>query len=147
MNVNLTISVDHPEELPRVLQHLARSFAGVTTAAEVGSAVTEAAVEAAKPRRGRPAKNAELPEPPAAEPEVLDMPAVPQVAAAAPAAPGLEKKDVQKLLIAVVQKHGVAACSEICMKHGGPNLSALDPSTYPSVVADAQAKLATEAAA
>lgn len=148
MNINLTISVDHPEELPRVLQHLARSFAGVTTAAEVGSAVTEAAIEAAKPRRGRPAKTAELPEPPAApsaEPEVLDMPAAPQVAAAAPATATYERKDVQKLLVAVVQKHGVAACSEICLAHGAPNLSGLDPAVYPDVVAAANAKLAVEA--
>lgn len=144
MNVTLTITADSPEELHRAIRNL---YYSQTEDATKPMAPAPEAVPADKPKRGRPAKNAEPIEPPAAEPEVLDMPATPQVAAAAPAAPGLEKKDVQKLLIAVVQKHGVAACSEICMKHGGPNLSALDPSTYPSVVADAQAKLAVEAAA
>src|SRR5690606_28356530 len=107
--------------LPRVLQYLARSFETTPAVVIQSGALTPEVTPADKPRRGRPAKVAELPEPPtAAEPEPLDMPAVPQVAAPkveAPAAATYERKDVQKLLVAVVQKHGVAACSEICLKH------------------------------
>jgi hypothetical protein len=55
------------------------------------------------------------------------------------------KADVQKLLIAVVQQHGRDECGKLCQKHGGPNLSALDPSVYPALLADAQAVLSTDA--
>lgn len=149
MNINLTISVDHPEELPRVLQYLARSFetmppAGVLTSAALDASATPVQD---KPRRGRPAKNAEPVEAPVAEPvtepssEVVSV--QPKVEAHVPAT--YERKDVQKLLVAVVQKHGVAACSEICLAHGAPNLSGLDPAVYPDVVAAANKKLAAEA--
>jgi hypothetical protein len=150
MNVTLTINADSPEELHRAIRNFFYSQTDDATkpmapAPKPNLDPDDAAV---KPKRGRPAKSAE----PVEAPEFAEqLAAEPQTAApkpaAAPAGAAIEKKDVQKLLIAVVQKHGVAACSEICMKHGGPNLSALDPSTYPSVVADAQAKLAVEAAA
>lgn len=154
MNVTLTINADSPEELHRAIRNF--FYSQTDDATKPMAPAPQPEVAADKPKRGRPAKSAEPIEAPvvdatvSAEPSEV-APAQPKaeaaVPAAAPAGAAIEKKDVQKLLIAVVQKHGVAACSEICMKHGGPNLSALDPSTYPSVVADAQAKLATEAAA
>jgi hypothetical protein len=149
MNINLTITVDHPEELPRVLQYLARSFetAPATTAPIPGthdaSVLTPQDARPAKPR-GRPAKAT-----PAAAEEFKDITPQPaeRVAAVSADAPTLEKKDVQKLLIAVVQKHGAAACGAICRKYGAPNLSGFDdrPEVYGPLAADARALLETEA--
>lgn len=108
-----------------------------------------------KPKRGRPAKVTE-PEAPAADAAAkvaarvaavsaeaaAPMPATPskQAEAVADAKP-LSKADVQPVLIEVVKKFGKEACGAICQAHGGPNLSALDPSTYASVLAAARKQL------
>ena len=101
---------------------------------------TSAAIEPAK-RRGRPPK--------AETPEVIESPEVPAAVEPEPApvapppatAPAIAKADVQKLLIEVVQRVGRDKCGELCRAHGGPNLSALDPSAYPALVADARKAL------
>ena len=96
--------------------------------------------------RGRPRKveadvpqvtHSEEPAPAAAAAKVAE-----RIAAVSAEAPPVAKADVQKVLIAVVQKHGRDECGKLCAKHGGPNLSALDPSVYPALLADAQAVLA-----
>lgn len=111
-----------------------------------------------KPKRGRPpgSKNAEV-DPPVAppEPEVIAEAAPPvptappakpaKPAAPAPAAAAISKAQVQALLIEVVKQHGRDACGALCKKHGGPNLSSLDPSVYPALYADAQNVLSQEA--
>lgn len=100
---------------------------------------TSAAV--ATRRRGRPPKAETV--------EVIESPEVPAAIEPEPApvapppatAPAIAKADVQKLLIEVVQRVGRDKCGELCRAHGGPNLSALDPSVYPALVADARKAL------
>lgn len=97
-------------------------------------------------RRGRPPKAETASE----TVEVIESPDVPDLveetpppapAPTPPPAPAIAKADVQKLLIEVVQKVGRDKCGELCRAHGGPNLSALDPSVYPALVADARKAL------
>ncbi len=52
------------------------------------------------------------------------------------------KDAIRALLIEVVKQKGAVECGNLCRKHGGPNLSALDPKVYPAIYADAQAMLA-----
>lgn len=143
------------QNLADAINNLAASAAGNPPLAKVLEAVPTA--DAPRPR-GRPRKaeaEVEAPVAPAeAAAKVAERIAAVSAEAVAPtpvavptppAAPSITKADVQKLLIAVVQKHGRDECGKLCQKHGGPNLSALDPSVYPALAADAQAVLATEA--
>lgn len=146
MTITLTISVDSPAHLRQAIASIGEQL-GLHDDDVPPAPIAVASVEPTKPR-GRPRKVE-----PDAPVEPLDIPA-PAVAAAKVAeriaavsaeAPTVNKADVQKVLIAVVQKHGRDECGKLCAKHGGPNLSALDPSVYPALLADAQAVLSTDA--
>ena len=110
------------------------------------------AAEPAKRGRGRPPKAAPVAassEFPAEETSPEPAPEVPVAGAAEPPAPAAAPSGVydiatmRKTLIAVVTHKGREACGELCRRHGGPNLSSLDPKVYPALYADAQALLAT----
>jgi hypothetical protein len=135
--------------LETAIQNLADAITTLAAGTYRGAVALEA--EPTKPR-GRPRKV----EPEAAPAPEVEAPSPVYAAAAKVAeriaavsaeatAPAVTKADVQKLLIAVVQKHGRDECGKLCQKHGGPNLSALDPSVYPALLADAQAVLDTDA--
>lgn len=74
-------------------------------------------------------------------------PAAPAAAPSRPASPmaakSVSKDEVAKALIAVVQSgpEGRAKCSELCRKHGAPNLSGIAPTSYAALLADAQAAI------
>ena len=145
--------------LETAIEKLAESIGALAYAIQFGRTDSPLAAPADAPKpRGRPRKveaEVEAPVAPAeAAAKVAERIAAVSAEALAPApvavptppaAPSITKADVQKLLIAVVQKHGRDECGKLCQKHGGPNLSALDPSVYPALAADAQAVLATEA--
>lgn len=124
--------------LETAIQNLADAINTLAAGTYRGAAALEA--EPAKPR-GRPRKveteaqaSAEVAAPTfaAAAAKVAE-----RIAAVSAEAPTVAKADVQKMLIAVVQKHGRDECGKLCAKHGGPNLSALDPSVYPALLKDA----------
>lgn len=121
--------------------------------------------EEAPKRRGRPPGSSKKAEPATSEeftditPQPADAVAEAKAAVAAriaavsaeatkPAAKVAEvsKQEVQLALIEVVKKHGRDACGQLCRNHGGPNLSALDPSVYPALLSEAQEMLAKDAA-
>lgn len=142
--MTLETSIQNLADAINNLAEATRFAGGMTGASGAITALAAAAksdtAEPAK-RRGRPPK--------AETPEVIESPEVPvaiepEPAPVAPppaAAPAIAKADVQKLLIEVVQRVGRDKCGELCRAHGGPNLSALDPSVYPALVADARKAL------
>lgn len=148
MTITITVSVDNAAELPRILRQLSANFADSTTAAECNNpslplettptpAVLPA--EEAPKRRGRPpGKKAE----PVAT--VEEFPAE-EPATPTPAGRPVDVATLRHTMIEVVKQKGRDACGELCRKHGGPNLSALNPAVYPALYADAQALLATDA--
>jgi hypothetical protein len=138
--------------LEQSIQNLADAI-NTLAAGAYRTAIAAEATSDDKPKRGRPAKvtEPEAPAPDAAAKVAARIaavsaeaptPATPskQAEAAADAKP-LSKADVQPVLIEVVKKFGKEACGAICQAHGGPNLSALDPSTYASVLAAARKQL------
>lgn len=141
----MTITVTITGDVPTILSEM-RSFLGAVANENV-SHPAPAAEPTPKPaaRRGRPPKAAETaPEPPESPQETSTQepeptPAPPAVEA--PAAASVDVAEVRKALIAVVQKIGKAECAALCQKHGGANLTALDPAVYPALLADARAML------
>lgn len=132
----LTIVADTAAELMNLVGELATSD---------GPREAPAAAEAPR-RRGRPAKAETAPEAPVApsEPETpAPTPAekvaarIAAVSAEATKGDAIDKPTVRKKLIEVVQKIGKDACGSLCLAHGGPNLSVLDPAVYPALYADA----------
>ena len=143
----MTVTVTFAGDVPTILSEM-RDFLGAVANDSHPAPAMPAPVEpTTKPaaRRGRPPKAAEAaPEPPespqeAPAPEPEPTPAPP--AAEPPAAASVDVAEVRKALIAVVQKIGKAECAALCQKHGGANLTALDPAVYPALLADARAML------
>jgi hypothetical protein len=129
--------------LETAIQNLADAInrlAGVQFEAREAADAMGAQMSSAKPR-GRPRKvETEAPAPEVEAPTMAAAAAkvAERIAAvSAETAPTVAKADVQKVLIAVVQKHGRDECGKLCQAHGGPNLSALDPSVYPALLKDA----------
>jgi hypothetical protein len=113
-------------------------------AAETVAAAT-AAPETEKRGRGRPpGSSAKKAEPATPEefkdvtPQPADAVAEEKAAPKLPAGVELTKHMVQNTLIELVKKHGRDACGTLCRKHGGPNLTALDPAVYPALYAEAR---------
>lgn len=131
-SLNLHFSADSAEEL----------LSAVRTFVAMSNLPVSAAQDAA-PKRGpgRPPKNPE-----SVAQDASPVTAAPaETPAAAPAAAAgasiVSKSDVQTVLIQVVQRVSKAACRELCLKYGAPNLSALDTAVYPALLADAKAAL------
>jgi hypothetical protein len=170
VNVTLTISVDHPSELPAAVLALAASLSDGAPAAMLpqGASVS---VEPAKRGRKPKADTAEAPtaevSTPAASPAEVVAARIAAVSAETPPTPpqtapavstpavaptaAVDKKTLTDALVAVVKHHGASGrdiVGAICRAHGAPNLSALAESTYVACFADAQTalKLDTEAA-
>ncbi len=110
-------------------------------------------VPAKRTRKAKGTEPAPAPEAPETAQETTSAPApapapAPAVEAPAPAAEAPKgdapsKLEVQKALVQVVKVAGREACGELCRLHGGPNLSALNPSVYAALLADAQKLLAS----
>lgn len=148
MSLNLNVTADTAEELVAAIKSIAAQF-GAPVSVTVAAPAAEQIATALK--RGRPAKSAQPDAPtesvqPAASPApaAVEEPAAAPVKADPVAAAGASppsKDTVQQALILVVQKIGKAACTELCMKYGKPNLSALPESVYASLLADARKAL------
>ena len=126
MPIRIEITADNTGDLVAQLALLASTFSGV-------------AMDEKKPAtRGRPPK-VEVVQTTAAEERVVAAPAAQTAPAETkPAATaGTDVKVVRAALLEVVKRFGRDACGSICQEHGAPNLSALDPSTFPSVLAAA----------
>jgi hypothetical protein len=151
--IRLNFEADSAEELARVLRRFTEAMNSVPVSDSVllGDEHDIAIIQSlpAKPR-GRP-KKVESPEP--VEPVASPAPAAVEVAAPAPvsvvaeagaaASPTVTKAEVQAALIEVVKGIGREACVTLCEKYGAKNLSAIDPSHYASLLADARAALET----
>lgn len=140
----LTIVADTAAELLTLVGDLAAS--GALPAAP-------ATPSEAPRRRGRPPKAESTPTPApeqvaaaavrvaervaAVSSEAMKAAPEPAPAPVEPEAPTVDRSTVQKKLIEVVQKLGKDACGALCRSHGGPNLSALDPSVYPALYSNA----------
>lgn len=118
---SVTITGDSPNEL----RENTRRFLATIVSAEA---------ETAEPAGKRGKKGADVQPAPAA------APTAPTAPAAAPA--GVTQAEARKILQAVVAKLGRDKCSEICIKHGAPNLGAIKAENLPALVKDAQAALA-----
>jgi hypothetical protein len=162
VNVTLTISVEHPSELPAAVLALAASLsdgAGPAVLPQGASVSVEPAKRGRKPK----AEVTEAPTVPEAETSspaevvaariaAVSAESAPTATQAAPAASAadnapavaIDKKVVTEALVALVKKHGRDVCGALCRAHGAPNLSALAESTYPAVYAEAQKLLATD---
>ena len=133
-------------------------FSGGMTGASAAVTALAAAAQSDEPKRGRGRPPGKKVEPEVEAPAAEEAPAVQSAAAkvaariaavsaeAKPAAAEITKQMVQNTLIEVVKKHGRDECGKLCRAHGGPNLSALDPSVYPAIYADAVETLARDAA-
>jgi hypothetical protein len=164
VNVTLTISVEHPSELPAAVLALAASLSDGAPPAMLPQGAT-VSVEPAK--RGRKAKPevTEAPTAPAEGASPAEVVAARIAAVSAETAPtpteepaaastptvaptvAIDKKVVTDTLVAVVQKHKTAGrdiVGAICRANGAPNLSALAESTYPEVYKAGQMALAME---
>ena len=131
---SLTITADTETEL----------FARIAQFAALhGEDAPTGPAEPAKRGPGRPRKESvvavQAPSAPAVE-----TPAAPATPVAPPvvSAPVTEAKvytkaEVQTKLIEVVTKVSKEACVALCAAHGGANLSAIDPSNYSALYADA----------
>jgi hypothetical protein len=144
--------------LEQSIQNLADAINNLANS-KGANGVSPEAPAADKPKRGRPAKvEVEAPEAPAEDAAAKVAARIAAVSAEAPTpvtpakaeapapAATLTKADVQPVLIEVVKRFGKDACGAICQANGGPNLSSLDPSTYPAVLAAAQEMLSKPAA-
>lgn len=154
----MTVTVTFAGDVPTILSEM-RDFLGAVANDSQPAPAMPAPVELTpKPaaRRGRPPKAAETaPEPPESpqetstpepEPTPVQKPAAaPAPAPAAATGDAVDVAEVRKALIAVVQKIGKAECAALCQKHGGANLTALDPKVYPALLADARAMLSAVA--
>jgi hypothetical protein len=144
VNVTLTISVEHPSELPAaVLALVEPAKRGRKAKPEVTDAPT-APAEGASPAEVVAARiaavSAETAPTPTEEPAAASTPTVAPTVA-------IDKKVVTDTLVAVVQKHKTAGrdiVGAICRANGAPNLSALAESTYPEVYKAGQMALAME---
>lgn len=148
--------IESIDKLTAAVQH-ATSIHG--TAAAV-TALAAAAKSEEEPRRGRgrPPGSKNKPEPvasadefpadaidPAPAPAPAPKPASAPAPAPKPVATSVDAPLLRSTLIEVVKKHGRDKCGELCRAHGGPNLSALDPSVYPAIYAEALELLAQDA--
>ena len=137
--------------LEQSIQNLADAILTLAASGYRGAIALEAQTDAVtvgadKPKRGpgRPPKNPEPAAPdaaPAADARIEVAAVQPVAPAPAAAASTVSKSDVQTVLIQVVQRISKAACTELCLKYGAPNISALDPAVYPALLADAKAAL------
>ena len=148
----MTVTVTFAGDVPTILSEMRDFLGAVANDSHPAPAMPAPVEQTPKPaaRRGRPPKAAEAaPEPPESpqeptSPEPEPTPAPPAAeppAAEPPAAASVDVAEVRKALIAVVQKIGKAECAALCQKHGGANLTALDPSVYPALLADARKML------
>lgn len=136
-------------ELAAAIRMLAGAQAGAVTVTADPVIPAETIATALKRGPGRPKKEPTEPAPqdaPPPPPAAVEKPAAAPAPVAGPdAAAGASpptKDVVQKALIAVVQNLGKPACTELCMKYGKPNLSALPESVYADLLADATEALA-----
>jgi hypothetical protein len=158
VNVTLTISVEHPSELPAAVLALAASLSDGAPPARLPQG---ASVSVEPGKRGRKAKSevTDAPTAPAEGASPAEVVAARIAAVSAETAPtpteeptvaptvAVDKKVVTDTLVAVVRKHGASGrdiVGAICRANGAPSLSALAESTYPEVYKAGQMALAME---
>lgn len=133
------------QNLADAINALARSNTVAAVRAEVAMQdVATPDVAPAKRGPGRPKKetteSAPVDAPPPQSAAVV-VPAGAPASATEPVAPAgaapVTKSDVQKALIAVVQKVSKEACISLCERFGASNLSGIDADVYPELLAAA----------
>jgi hypothetical protein len=127
---SITVGGDSLVEMVANLGEAANAFGGpipVAVVAETLTATAQALVAAPKPVRTR------------TRPEAAAVPVV--APATAPAAvEGVTKEAVVKKLVTLINandalgRNGKQVCTDLCMKFGGKNASAADPSKYGQIV-------------
>lgn len=151
--MSLEQSTQNLADAINALAEAIRFNAGITGTSAAVTALAAAASVPDEPKRG-PGRPKKSPEPAAAPISTADEAAVsspapvppPPVAEAAPTPATVDRSTVQKALVDVVVKVGKKECTDLCMKYGAPNLSALPESCWPALLADARKAVADKAA-
>lgn len=152
MKIELRIEADHPGEMTRAVLFLARQLLTDTAPVVAEEATVEPApaaeaepepAPAEKPKRTRrAAEPAPQPEP---APNITATPEAREPAVEPEPAKEITADDIRTALNAIVAKFGMPyATSNVQRLLGAPKVGAVEPATYPEVLARLEAELAVE---